>query len=332
MSRNQKILVYVTGVLLGFLILMVLPREEKQPKRHPWHAQTAPDGTYPMTLTDDMGREVTLDRQPRYFISLAPSVTETLYAMDMGDHLMAVTKWCDYPEAARELRDAGAQIGSMDQPNRETIAAYQPDVVIGTDLTPSEIYAAIENPPKTVALVLRQESMEDIIDDIRLIGQAAGVPGKALRLMNRLEAEKAEVLARLAPHRKEPPRKVLFLLSIEEGGQAGWSPGRDTWVSDLIGQAHGINVAGELGPSWGEISMEALLSLDPEVILVRDGENPEAQARLQAEIASLPQHPVWRQVRAVREGRVRIVPYGPLNIPGPRVMEAFKAVAEGIWE
>jgi len=331
MRINRKVLAYATGVALGCLVLAILPREEKQPQRHPWHAQTAPEGTYPLTLTDDSGREVTLVRQPRYFISLAPSVTETLYAMEMGDHLMAVTQWCDYPAEAKALRDAGAQIGSMDQPNRETIASYQPDLIIGTDLTPPEIYAAIENPPRTVALVLQQTSMEDILDDIRLIGQATGVPGKAVKLMGRLQREKEAVQSGLGPHLQEPARTVLFLLSIEAGGQPGWSPGRETWVNDLIEQAHGINAAGELGPSWGEISMEALLSLNPDVVLVREGESPEAQARLEAEVSRLDQHPVWRQVRAVQEGRVRFVPHGPLNIPGPRIMEAFRAVAEGIW-
>lgn len=331
MNRNQKILTYAIGFVLGCLILVVIPRDKEQPKRHPWHAQTAMEGTFPMTITDDAGRTVTLSRQPRYFISLAPSVTEMLYAMDMGDHLMAVTQWCTYPAEAKALRDAGAHVGSIDQPNRETIAAYQPDLIIGTDLTPPEIYAAIANPPKTVAVVLRQDSMDDILQDIAMIGRITGLPGNALRLIQRLKAEQAAVESRLQAHRAEPARRVLFLLSIEDGGQPGWSPGQGTWVNDLILAAHGENVASQMGQSWGEISLEALLALDPEVVLVRAAENPAEQARMEERIRQLPMHPVWKQVRAVREGRVRIVPYGPLNIPGPRIMEAYASVADGIW-
>ncbi len=324
--------IYAIGVLLGCLILLALPKRERTgAARAHWHEQTAPEGTYPLTVVDDLGRTVTLQRQPRYLVSLAPSVTELLFAMDMGDHVVAVTQWCDYPEEARALRDAGAQVGSMDQPNRETIAALRPDLVIGTNFTPPEVYAAIERPPRTVAVALRHESMEDILDDIRLLGRILGVPGKALQLLRRLQAERAAVEARLAPVAGLPRPRVLFLLSVESGSQPGWAPGRGTWISSLIEAAHAENVAAALGASWGELSFEALLALDPEVLLVRAAATPAEQARLDAELAMLAGHPVWRQVRAVRDGRIHLLPHGPFTVPGPRIMQAYAAVAEAIW-
>jgi iron complex transport system substrate-binding protein len=332
MSRQQKILTYLVGFVLGCLILLALPREKQdQPKRHPWHAQTAPEGTYPMEVTDDFGRTVRLEKQPRHFISLAPSITEILYAMDMGDHLMAVTQWCTFPAETKALRDAGAQVGSIDQPNRETIAAYRPDLIIGTELTPPEIYAAIENPPRTVAMALRHQSMEDILEDIKTIGLVTGVPGKAVRLINQLKAERAAVETFLDPFRGKPEKRVLFLLSIEEGGQPGWTPGRDAWVTSLIESAHAVNVASQLGTAWGELSLEALVTLNPEVLLIREAETPAEQARLEAIVAGLPDHPIWRQVSAIRDGRVHWIPNGPLSIPGPRIMQAYAAIAEAVW-
>jgi iron complex transport system substrate-binding protein len=331
MTRGRKFLAYGTGFALGCLILAVIPRQEKKPHRHPWHAQTAVDGTYPMDITDDLGRSVRLEKQPRYFISLAPSITEILFAMDMGDHVMAVTQWCTFPEKAKELRDAGAQVGSIDQPNRETIASYRPDLIIGTDFTPPEVYAAIESPPRTVAVALRHESMDDILEDIKTIGQITGVPGKALHLISSLRVAREEVKARLQPYAEERPKRVLFLVSIEEGGQPGWAPGKGTWIDDLLVASHAVNVASELGTSWGEISFEALLALDPEVLLVREAETPAEEVRLQERLAKLSNHPVWKQVSAVKNGHVHVLPHGPLNIPGPRVMEAYAAVAEAIW-
>jgi iron complex transport system substrate-binding protein len=332
MSRQQKILTYLVGFVLGCLILLALPRDEQdQPKRHPWHAQTAPEGTYPMEVTDDFGRTVRLEKQPRHFISLAPSITEILFAMDMGDHLMAVTQWCTFPAEAKALRDAGAQVGSIDQPNRETIAAYRPDLIIGTELTPPEIYTAIENPPRTVAMALRHQSMEDILEDIKMIGLVTGVPVNAVRLINRLQAERAAVETFLDPVRGEPKKRVLFLLSIEDGGQPGWAPGRDAWVTSLVESAHAVNVASELGNAWGELSLEALLTLNPEVLLIREAESPAEQAQMEAVVASLPDHPVWSKVRAVQDGRIHWIPNGPLSIPGPRIMQAYAAIAEAIW-
>ncbi len=331
MNRQQKILAYATGFVLGCLILMALPRGEKASGSHPWHAKTAPEGTYPRELVDDLGRTVRLEKQPRHFISLAPSTTEILFAMGMGDHLMAVTRWCTYPEEADALREAGAQIGSMDQPNREMIASYRPDLIIGTDLTPPEIYAALENPPRTVALVLKHEGIDDIIEDVKTVGIATGVPGKALKLVQRLQRGRQAIQNRLQAVRELPPKRVLFLLSIEPGGQPGWAPGRDSWASSLIEAAHAVNVASEIGSSWGEVSLEALLTLDPEVLLIREADTAQEQARMEAEVAGLSRHPVWKEVQAVREGRIHWVPNGPLSIPGPRVIEAYSSVASAIW-
>jgi ABC-type Fe3+-hydroxamate transport system substrate-binding protein len=124
---------------------------------------------------------------------------------------------------------------------------------------------------------------------------------------------------------------VLYLLSIEADAQPGWAPGRDTWVAELVEAAHAVNVASELGASWGEVSLEALLALDPQVIVIREGETPADQARMEREVARLAAHPVWRQLPAVRDGRVHFLPNGPFTIPGPRIMQAYAAMADAVW-
>jgi len=332
MTKGQKVLTYATGFALGCLILFALPREVERPRKHPWHAQTAPEGTYPMQVTDDYGRSVILEDQPRHFISLAPSVTEMLFAMGMGDHLMAVTKWCTHPEEAKALRDAGAHIGAIDQPDREMIAAYKPDLIIGTDLTPPEVYPLVENPPGTVALALAHQSMEDVLEDIKTIGKVTGVPGKALRLISKLEAQEAETRSMVATHRNSPRPRVLVLYSIEADNQPGWTAGGGTWIDGLIEASHAQNVAADIGNAWGEVSLEALLSLDPQILLLREGTTPREQEEFEQIVHGLGDHPVWSQVTAIREGRVHWLPNGPLSIPGPRIMDAFSAVAEAIWE
>jgi len=332
MTKGRKILTYATGFALGCLILLALPREVDRPREHPWHAQTAPEGTYPMEVTDDLSRTVHLDDQPRHFISLAPSITEMLFAMEMGDHLMAVTRWCTYPEAAKALRDAGAHIGSMDQPDRELIATYRPDLILGTDLTPSEVYSLLENPPGTVALALAHESIDDVLEDIKTIGLATGVPGKAVRLISKLKTEIARTETLVEAHRSAPPPRVLVLLSIEADNQPGWTPGEGTWVDDLLEKAHAVNAAAEMGPSWGEVSLEALMAMDPEIILLRKGNSEEEQQQLTRIVQGLRSHPVWSTLQAVREDRVHWLPNGPLSIPGPRIGEAFGAIAQAIWE
>jgi len=332
MSRGQKVMVYVMGFLLGLLVLAVLPeREGVHAREHPWHAQTAPDGYYPLTVTDDHGREIAVERQPRHFISLAPSVTELLFAMEMGDHLVAVTQWCDYPEQAKALRDAGASIGNMDTPNREMIAAYRPDIVIGSRHTPPEVYGLLHQPPRTLALAIEHDSLDDLYGDIRTLGTVLGVPGHAVKLLARLREAQAAVDARVAPHRAGEPKRVVLLYGIEDGLIPGWSPGLGTWIGDLIERAHGVNIAAASGSSWGQISLEALAAADPEVILLIDGRDDAERAALREKVARLADHPVWRHVSAVREGRIAILETGPMTIPGPRMTDAYRLIADALW-
>lgn len=332
MNKQQKIVAYGTGFILGCLILAMIPRPDKERgERHPWHEQTAPPGTYPMTVTDDLGREVTFTGQPRWFVSLAPSVTEIFFAMGMGDHLLAVTEWCRYPAEADAMRREGRHIGSLDRPDRESIAAMGSDLIVGTDLTPREVLESMERPPRTQVLGLKHGGMTDLLEDIALLGRVTGVPGKAVRLQRRLRERRGAVEAWLDPVREEAKRRVLFVLSIEEGPRPGWAPGRQSWLDELILESHAVNVAGEVGPAWGEVSMESLLAVDPEVLVVREGDTEAEQREQRERVAALAEHAVWRQVTAVREGRVVFVPSGSFSIPGPRMMEAYAALAGAIW-
>lgn len=329
----RKVIPYATGFLLGCLILFLLPERKISREPHPWHAQTAPEGTYPLEVVDDYGRTVRLEKQPRYFISLAPGITQLLFAMDMGDHLLAVTEWCDTPAEARALRDAGAHVGRIDQPDRERIAAYRPDLLIASNLTAPDVLETLTHPPRTQAIALNHTSFDDLLRDIGTLGRATGVPGKALRLQIALREAWQATADKLAkagiPQR--PRLKVLFLLSVEENGQPGWSPGGDVWLDGLIESAHGTNLARSVGSSWGEVSLETLLHLNPEVILVRRGETAEAQRRMEDIIAGLPDHPVWREVAAIQTNRVEWLPYAPLTLPGPLMPEAYAAMATALW-
>lgn len=331
MSTYQKVLVYLIGVVLGLMILTIIPRPEREVREHPWHAQTAPEGTYPLSYKDHFDRNLELNRQPRYFISLAPSVTETLFAMGMGDHLYAVSRWCRYPEEADNLRAAGAHIGDMDTPNREMILEYRPDLVLGSHLTPLETYQQLHNPPRTVAVAMRFETVADIYQAISDIGRITGVPGHANRLIHSLRERESAVAKRLEPYRSNNPRSVVFLLDIEEDLRPGWAAGQGTYIDDLIRMSHGRNPVAGIGSSWGQLQLEALVGMNPDVILVKRPDSAEARQLQQDQIRRLRSHPVWSQLDAVRNHRVIAVAGEYLNIPGPRTFDALEDFAAAIW-
>lgn len=330
MSTRQRVVVFAIGVILGIVLLSLMPRPDRAERpRHPWHEQTAPEGYYPLTMRDGFGREVEFERQPRWFVSLAPSVTQMLFAMGMGDHLMAVTDYCDHPAEAADLQRQGRTVGRMDTPDLERIVEYAPDFVVGSTHTDGAIYRRLHNPPRTVAMALRHESLDEVLADIATLARATGVPGKGARLLRelrgRIEAATAEI------PKTKPPRRVLYLLDIDASLMPGFAPGRGTWISDLIHRAHGESVTARLAQQWGPPSVEALLDLAPEVILVTDGRTRGEKDALRRRIERLPGHSLWAEIPAVRAGRVHILDPDLFAIPGPRMPEMLEILADTIW-
>ncbi len=331
MSTRQRVIVFAIGVVLGITLLSLMPRPDRSERqRHPWHEQTAPDGYYPLTVKDGFGREVVVERQPRWFISLAPSVTQMLFAMGMGDHLMAVTDYCDYPAGAVEIQQMGRSIGRMDTPDLERILEFAPDIVLGSTHTDIAIFRRLHNPPRTTALALRHDSMEDVFADIATLARLTGVPGKGARLLSDLRGRVAEAAAEVPLHETAP--RVLYLLGIDAGLSPGFAPGRGAWISDLIERAGGESVTARLAQQWGTPSPEALLDLAPEVLIVTDGRTPGEQEALRRRIERLPRHGLWAEIPAVRENRIHIVDPDLFAIPGPRMPEMLEVLVQTIWQ
>lgn len=323
MTGRGKVMTYLVGFVLGCGVLMWLPRPEgKRDERvERWRGQTAPVGYYPLQHEDVYGREVLFERQPRWVVSLAPSVTEILFAMEMGDHLSGVTDFCRYPPAALSL----PKVGRMDTPNMELLLAAHPQLVLGTALTPRNVFDRLGG-QGIAAVALSHENLEGLFADIGTMGRLLGVPGHSLRLVTRLREELGALDEEVAVWRDGKKRRVLFIYGFDGLHSAG----KGTWPGDLIERAGGVNLADEALSSWPSLNEEAVVAADPEVILVawRDGRRDE---RFEAEVARWKTSAVWQGVSAVRENRVVALAKDPLAIPGPRVVEAYGLVARGIW-
>lgn len=326
MKLPQKIAVYLTGVILGVLVLWIIspgfaPRRIGQPRSaHPWHNQTAPNGYYPLAHRDSYGRLVELPTQPRYYASLAPSVTECLFAMGLGDHLVGVTRWCQYPPEASRL----TSVGDINAPSTEILIGLRADLVIGSNLTPRTIFEQLTSAGlRTVSL-----SFDDFprsLESIRILGKLIGIPSAALRLEREMQTRMDAVKARALRRTGVPPRVVL-LYDLERLPSAG----RGSWPGDLLEFCGAINLAASAPSPWPCLSLEGIVSGNPDYILVACGDNLETGKLLQMRIASLAQDGVWRNITAVQRNQVRLVPEGPLTIPGPRMVEAAESIAHAL--
>lgn len=235
-------------------------------------------------------------------VSLVPSVTETVFALDRGDRLVGISTFCDYPpDEVRGIPRAGSYL----TPSVETIVALRPDVVIGVP-TPGNQTAVEQLRSLGVPVVIVGElTLDDTWQAIRTIGRWVGNEEGANALVERIQAQIAEVRERAS---RVQPRKVLFVVGHDPLVVAG----KGLFIDELIGIAGGINVGAQSPGTWPRISLETVVAAAPEVII--DGVmGSEAGASLEA---------YWRpytSVPAVRDGRLRAQSSDALLRPGPRV-------------
>ena len=162
-----------------------------------------------MTIEDGYGREITLKAAPRRIISLAPSVTEILYALNAGNRLVGNTKFCVYPVEAQSIY----KIGDMRHPDLELMVQLRPSLVLGSVLSPLSLYNRMEAAGFT-AIALAHTDWDGVLSDIGTIGKLIGVPGEALRLLREIQEKRNQILEKIKPLRNQPPQRVALLYDL----------------------------------------------------------------------------------------------------------------------
>jgi iron complex transport system substrate-binding protein len=259
--------------------------------------------------TDQTGRRVDVPERLERLVSLAPSITETLFALGLGDHLVGNTDYCEYPPEAR----AKPHVGSVLNPNLERIVALRPDLVLGSpEVNRIETADRLERlgiPVYGVAAQTVEETLLSILDLGRLLDRET----QANNLIAQLRGRMAAVEDRVAGQRR--PR-VLFVVWYRPLMAAG----SRTFVGDVIRRAGGISVSDDLSGEWPRLSLEEALRRDPEVILF-----PRAESFAPAldEFQTLPG---WKEFRAVKNRRLHFVSDAIVR-PSPRLVDALEEVA-----
>lgn len=252
-------------------------------------------------------------------VSTAPSVTEMLYALGLGDRVAGVTTFCRYPsEAARKPK-----IGDYLRPNLETIVALQPDLVI----VETTGVRRVERLPglKLKVLEVDDGTLAGIYESIRRIGAAAGVADRAAALCARMQAALGEIRRRTAAL---PRRRMMFVAGRAPGRLEDLIVvGRGSHLHELIETAGAANAFGDVAAAYAKVSFEQVLARDPEVI-VDMGEMAQTvgvtEADKRAVVALWERQPA---LAAVRQRRVFAVAADLFVVPGPRVVEAAQALA-----
>ncbi|MGK7311920.1 MAG: ABC transporter substrate-binding protein [Candidatus Longimicrobiales bacterium M2_2A_002] len=266
------------------------------------------ESTARLVVTDGAGRTVTLEAPARRIVSMMPSVTEWVIAMDAIDRLVARTDYDDHPAVA-ELPSLGGGL----TPSVEWLAAREPDLVVAWPDAPSRSLVARLDALRIPVYAAPSETIEQGLSTARDLGTLTARDSAAAAAIAEVEAGLDSTAAAVAG-RDRP--SVLFLIGLDPLMAAG--PG--TFVDQLLERAGGRNVLSDLGILWPQLSLEEVVRRAPEIIIV-------AAAGQDQPGATLGGRPGWRDVPAVADGRVHAVDPNLVNRPGPRMDEAAATLA-----
>ena len=261
------------------------------------------------SFVDDTGRKLSLAKAPVRIVSLAPSITEMLFAIGAGSQVAGVTQFCDFPPEA----DKKPKVGYAN-PNLESLVALQPDLILAPkEFLKPDLLASFDQLNIPV-FILSGQTVDDIFSQIQTIGRMTDHQAEAAALAMDVRRHIAAVKQRV---QEQPPVRVLYVLNSQPLITVG--PG--SYIDQLIGLAGGLNIAAKGGVPYPHLSMETVLVEDPEVLVFPVG---------QAEGISESEQQAWRQwsgLSAVKHARLHQIPADLLNRPGPRIGQALERLA-----
>lgn len=266
-----------------------------------------------VSAVDDAGREISLERAPRRIVSMAPSNTEILFALGLGERVVGVTSWCNYPPETAGVE----KVGDWWAPDYEKIVALEPDLVLAVGTAESELVKRLEGLGLKV-FILQAETVLQVPEDIEQVAAITGVPEKGAEVASDLRRRIEAVQGRVGVVTEGERPTVFWVLDADL-----WTVGPGSFVHDLIVLAGGVNIAGTLVQAYGQLSLETVLEADPDVIIIPllDPSLPEALGRLSG----------WASLRAVRDGRVYQIDPDVVSRPGPRIADALEEVAKLLY-
>ena len=265
------------------------------------------------TFTDDVGRRVYLAKPAGRVVSLAPSVTEILFAVGLDSEVAGVTTFCDYPPAAK----AKPKVGSSIQ-NLEAIIGLKPDLVLAvkSEIVRPDVLAKLEQ-LKIPIFILAPKTIEDILGHISTVGSLVGRDRAARTVAQGLRERLSDLRNRMGAAK---PVRVFYVVNTDPL----ISVGSGSFIHQMLELAGGENIVGHTAMPYPKVSLEEVLRRDPEVLLFPVGTSegiPESEQQRWRK---------WTTLSAVAHNRLHQVKAELVNRPGPRVVNGIEALAQAI--
>lgn len=300
---------------LGLLIMVValnLTGCQKKADIQSNNQAAGQPAVFPMTITDDLGRQVILPAAPQRIVSLAPSNTEIVYFLGIGDRLVGDTDYCDYPEEAKLI----TKVGGFKDPSIEKIVSLKPDLVLATDMHEQMLNSM--NAAGLRVIVLKPDTIEETLTGIQLIGRATGVESKALALTAGLR-ERVNLVSQKVAAVPQAQRPTVY---HEIWYEPYMTVGKDSMIGQIIKMAGGINIAEDSSQQYPQLSEEVIIAKNPQVMFNSYG--MDSKVITAAEISA---RPGWQDIAFVKSGRIYTIESDYLTIAGPRIVIGLEKMA-----
>lgn len=271
---------------------------------------------YPFTVKDATGKEFTFQKAPAKIVSVSPAETEALFAIGLGDSIVGVSDFDDYPAEAKSK----PKMGGITKPNSEAVIASGADVVFtGVSMKKDDVEQMrglginmFKVEPKTIA---------DVMNDVLLFGQITDHQEQAEKVVARMKADLTKVQDAVKGLKPEQRKKVYVEFS------PGWTVGKGEFMDELITLAGGINVADK--PGWNQINEETIIQANPNVILYSQGITDDKTKKKLEDL--IRERSGWDKIDAIQKNQIAGLDANLLSRPGPRLTEGLVAMAKVIY-
>ena len=291
------------GIFVLLLSLLISMVAGCQPKFQP--------GTY----TDDLGRQVEINEIPERIVSFGPNITEILFALDLGGNVVGVSDFCDYPEAAKSK----PKIGNAFSPSIEKVVELEPDLVLTVK------HAQFNSELDGLGIkyvVLDPKDVNSIVDSIDLAAEVTGKVEEGKQLVKDMRDRISQVVRTVGG---APKVSVFFIVDATDPNNP-WTAGPGSFIDDIISTVGGENIAAEASSAWAQLSIEQIVSSDPDIIVIQTmvGGVPTVSKEV------LKEHPAWQEMTAVKQDRIYFIDGDLVSRPGPRIVQGLEEMAKAI--
>lgn len=266
----------------------------------------------PGTYTDDIGREVRIEEVPERIVSLAPSNTEILFALGLGDRVVGVTRYCNYPEEAKEREI----VGGFANPDLEKIISLKSDLILAKGTLQKSLVSKLEERGQIV-FWLYPHTVNDILESFERIGKLTGSITAAQELRKRTEERIEAVQARIQNIADQERPTVFRVMGLDPVGTIGGH----SFQTDVYRLAGGKNIFADTKKDYFQLDLETPLKLDPDIIVTCGEDEEEAKARIKSQEG-------WGDLTAVKADRIVVISCDLICRPSPRIGQTIEMLAK----